>query len=183
MIDRLVGVLAPREWPVVLDEHSRRMHVVDVVALEAVDNHHARVVLVFGHLAGCHVVGAGDGVMEIVGMSGTDVGNVETGLRPRRGVGGVGVYHAAYLGKLTVEHQVGGRVGRGFEVALHHLAGVQVDHHHVVGLHVVVAHTRRFDDNEALLAVDARDIAPCEYDEMVFHKVEIGLEHLLFQFF
>ena len=31
--------------------------------------------------------------------------------------------------------------------------------------------------------VDSGDVAPCEYHEIVFHQIKVGLEHFFFQFF
>ena len=54
-----------------------------------------------------HVVGAGDILVEVVGMCGADVGDVLAGLCPCGGIGGVGVYDTLYVGEGTVEHEVG----------------------------------------------------------------------------
>ena len=69
------------------------------------------------------------------------------------------------------------------EVPLYDLAGLKGDYNHITCLHLVIAHAAGFDDNQAFLAVYARYIAPREYDQTLFHKVKIGTEYLLFQFF
>ena len=102
MIDSLVGILAPRERTVVLHQNGRGVHGIDVVATETVNDDHACVLLIFGHLLGGHVVGAGNAVVEIVGMSGSDVGNVLAGLSPSGGIGGVGVNHASDFWELPL---------------------------------------------------------------------------------
>lgn len=40
----------------------------------------------------CHICGTRNGVMEIIGMSRSDIGNIHSGLCPGGGIGGVGMY-------------------------------------------------------------------------------------------
>ena len=116
-------------------------------------------------------------------MGRTDVGDILPGLCPGSGVGGMGVNHTAYFRKRTVEGEMGGSVGRGTEVALHYLAGIEVDNHHIVDFHSVVVNAARFDYHETLLAVYTGDVAPGKYNESVFDKVKIRTENFFFQFF
>ena len=102
MIDSLVGILAPRNRTVVLHQNGRGVHGIDVVATETVYDDHTCVLLIFVHLLGSHVVCAGNAVVEIVGMSGSDVGNVLAGLSPSGGIGGVGVNHASDFWELPI---------------------------------------------------------------------------------
>ena len=69
------------------------------------------------------------------------------------------------------------------EVALDHLARLQINDHHVGSLHRVVAYARRFDDDQSFLAVDTRDVAPGKDDQSLPDQVQVGLEYFLFQFF
>ena len=49
-----------------------------------------------------HIAGAGDVLIEVVGMRGTDVGDVTTCLCEGCGIGGVGVYHALDVGECLI---------------------------------------------------------------------------------
>lgn len=162
----------------VLDEHAGSVH--GVHALEALDDDVACLELIVAHhLSFGHVGGAGDGVVEVVCVGGADVGEVDAGLCPCGGVGGVGVDHAADFRECAVEREVGGGVGRGAEFAFNHVA-VEVDDHHVLSLHVVIVDTAGFDDHEAGFGVYAGDVAPGVDDEAMFHKVYVGLEYFFF---
>ena len=75
------------------------------------------------------------------------------------------------------------RVARRVEVALYHLACLQVDDDHVFGLHLIVADAAGLDDHETFLTVDARHIAPGEDDQSLLDQVQVSLEYFLFEFF
>ncbi len=63
----------------VFDEDGGCVH--RVQAFEALDDHVAGLKLVVAHdFFHCHVGGAGDGVVEIVGVGSADVGEVDAGL-------------------------------------------------------------------------------------------------------
>ena len=113
MIDSLVGVLAPGEWAMVLHQYSWSVDGVDVVAAETLNDYYASLFLIFGHLSLHHVVGAGNAVMEIVGMSGTYAGDVLACLCPSGGICGVGVYDTTQFWEGTIQNKVGRGVGRG----------------------------------------------------------------------
>ena len=85
--------------------------VVGVDAFETLDNDIAGLQLIFSFNLGFgHIVGAGDGFVEIVGMCSTDIGDVLTCLCPCGGIGGVGVDNTLDIGECTIEHKVGGGV-------------------------------------------------------------------------
>ena len=112
MIDSLGGILTPREGTVVLDQYGWCVHGVDVVATETVNDYHTCLLLVLGHLRLHHTVGAGNAVVEIVGVGGADVGDVLAGLSPSRGIGAVGMNDAAQFGELPIQYEVGRGVAR-----------------------------------------------------------------------
>ena len=78
---------------------------------------------------------------------------------------------------------MGGRVGRGAQRAFHHLTGVEVDYHHVVGSHGIVVYPRGFYYHEAALAVDTAYVAPGEYHETMAHEIHVGLIYFFLEFF
>ena len=155
VVDGVVGVLAPGERTMVLHEHTGGVDGVDVATLDAVYNHHTGLFLILGHLTLGHITGAGNGIVEIVGMGGADVGNVLACLCPCRGIGGVGVHNAAQLGEGAVENEVGGGVRRWVEVAFYHLPGLQIYNYHIGGLHHIIVYSGGLDDHKTFLAVDA----------------------------
>ena len=73
VVDRIVGVFAPGERPMVLHQYAGGVDGVDVAFPDAVDDDDTGFFLVLCHLAFHHVVGAGYLIMEIVGVCGADV--------------------------------------------------------------------------------------------------------------
>ena len=168
----------------VLHEYAGRMDGIDLPVGETLHDDVTRLQLVVAfHLSLGHVVGAGNGIVEVVGMCGADVGDVASGLCPSGCIGGVGVHDASDFGICSVEYQMGWGVGRRIQVAFHHLACFKVDHDHVAGFHGVVVDTRWLDDHQSFFTVDARDVAPGKNNEIVLHQVEVCTEYFLFQFF
>lgn len=78
---------------------------------------------------------------------------------------------------------MGWRVAAGVELAFDHLPRVQSHHDHVPGLHVAVINAGRFDHHQALVAVDAADVAPGLNDPPFVHQVEVGPTDLCFELF
>ena len=76
-----------------------------------------------------------------------------------------------------------GSVARRIELTVHYFARLEVDNHHVGGFHLVIADTAGLDDDEAFLTVNTRNVAPGKDDQSLLHKVQIGLEYFLFEFF
>ena len=68
----------------------------------------------------------------------------------------------ANVGEYTIESEVRRGVRRRVEVALDDFARSEIDNYHIVSLHVVIRDARGLDDDETLLTVDARDVAPRE---------------------
>ena len=92
------------------------------------------------------------------------------------------VRHAAHVGKCLVKFDMRGRIGRRTQVALDDLA-VQIHDHHILRLHLVILDAGGLDDDEPRRPVDLRDVAPCEQNQLVFDKIEVCLQNLLFQCF
>ena len=78
-----------------------------------------------------HVAGAWDILIEVVGVSGADVGDIAACLCEGCGIGGVGVNDTLDVRECFIEHKVGWGVGRRVEVAIDHLTGVEVHYHHI----------------------------------------------------
>ena len=91
--------------------------------------------------------------------------------------------HTADFGECTVEREVSGSIGRGTKVAFDYSTVGEADDNHVGSLHGVVAHTAGLDNDKALLAVDTRHVAPCEYHEAVLNEAHIGTIYFFFKFF
>ena len=181
IVDGVEAVGAPGEGTVVAYQHGGGVH--GVHPHEALDYYVAGFLLVFAPDLGlAHAAGAGDVLVEVIGVGGADVGDVEAGLGPGGGVGGMGVHHAADGGKSLVEHEVCGGVGGRAQGAFDDVA-VEVDDDHVGGLHAVVGHAAGLDDHKAAPAVDGAHVAPGEYHQAVLHQVEVGLADLLFKLF
>src|SRR5436305_1569339 len=114
-----VGVGAPAEGGVAVDEAGGDGGGVDFVLLEVVDYREAGFVDV---AAGDGFVvqgrGAGDLSVEIVGVSGAERWDGQAGLGEAGGELGVGVDDAADGGELAIEEGVGVEVGGGLELAV-----------------------------------------------------------------
>lgn len=159
--------------------HKGGGRVKGIAAAESLHDYLARLALIFAEDFGFfHPAGAGNITVEIVGMSRADVGDIQAGLSPGGRIGGMGVYHASYMRPGLVKLQVGGGVGRGTEVTLHHLAR-QIHNDHVRGLHFVVRHAAGFDYHQAALTVDGGDVAPGKYHQTMADEVQVGLTDFL----
>jgi hypothetical protein len=154
-----VGVAAPDEWGVAVDEAGGDGEGVDAVELEVVDDGEAGLVDVAA-LDGVvgEGLGAWDGAVEVVGVGGAEGGDGEAGLGEAGGVLGVGVDYGADGGELALEEGVGVEVGGGLEGAVDDVA-VEVGDDHVLGAKVVVVDAGGLDDDEALGAVDSAGVA------------------------
>ena len=58
---------------------------------------------------------------------------------------------------------------------------VEIDHHHMLGPHLVIGHSGGLDHHQAALAVDAADIAPCVEDNTPPIEFQIGFADRLSQ--
>ena len=92
----------------------------------------------------------------------------------------VRMHDAADYGVLAVEGEVGRRIGGRAQRTLDDLA-VEIDHHHVRGLHGFVADAARFDDDDALLTVDAADVAPGKGHQTVLGQIQVGAKNFFLQ--
>ena len=81
-----------------------------------------------------------------------------------------------------VEHEMRHRVARRVHLAFDDMT-LEVDNDHVRRFEFLVRHTRRLDDKEVLLAVDARDIAPGERDDAELRQHHVGFIDFLLEFF
>ena len=166
IVDGVLRVSTPGEHAVAVDQHAGDGH--GVLALEGLDDHVARLQLILPvDLLLGHLTGAGDLAVEIVPVGGAHGRNAHARLGEAGGPAAVGVDHAPQIGEGPVQGQVGGGVGGGLIAALHPLAGLQVQHHHVLGGHGVILHAGGLDDHQTLLPVDAGDVAPGEGDQVI----------------
>gem|GEM_PF-6710989 len=128
-MDRIESVGAPGEGTVVLDEDSGS--VVGIEPCEPFDDDVSGLLLVLAeHFVLPHVPGAGDIVMEVVRVGGSDVGDVLPGLCPCGGIGRMGVDYSADVLESLIEDKMCRGVGRGIEIPLHDFT-VKVHDHHV----------------------------------------------------
>ncbi len=121
-----------------------------------------------------HFAGAGNGAVEIVGVGGTGCWNRLTRLRPDGGVARVCVHNAANGRECLIEQPVSWRVGGGLFRTFNHFTGFNADHDHIVSSHDAVIDAGRFDHQDAALAINGADIAPCERDRVVFWQRRVG---------
>ena len=169
----------------VLDEYGRSMVRVDLADVEnLIHNNVTSLQLILSFNLGFrHVARAWDVLIEVVGMSGTDVGDITASLCESGGIGGVCMDHALDVGKSLVEDEVCRRVAAGVEVAFDDLSAFEVHNYHVRGFHLVVTDAGGLDDYKTFLSVDTGDVAPSVDDQPLLDEVEVGLEYFLFEFF
>ena len=92
---------SPRERSVILHQNSWGVIGIDLANVQdLIDDDITRFQLVVPlHLSLSHNAGAGDVLIEVVGVSGTDVGNITTCLSKCCSIGRVGVNHALDVGE------------------------------------------------------------------------------------
>ena len=123
----------------------------------------------------------GHGTAEVVGMGGAQTGDVPSGLREGRRVGGVRVDDATDVRILLVEPQVRVRVAGRAHDPLQHAAVRQRDDHEVFRLDGLAGHAAGLDDECPGLTVHAAGVAPREHHQPGPGEVPIGLTDLLTQ--
>jgi hypothetical protein len=183
VVGGFVGVTAPGEGGVAIDEAGGYGQWVDVVLLKVRDDGLAGLVDVAaadGFVG--EGLGAGDGAVEVVGVGRAEGRDGKAGLGEAGGELGVGVDDGADGEELAVEEGVGVEVGGGFEFAVDDLA-VEVGDDHEFGDEFVVVDARGLDDDEALFAVDAAGVAEGVEDEAALDEFEVGFEDLGAKFF
>ena len=151
------------------------MHRVNAAVLERLDDDLAGVLLVvLVDLSRRQLPRAGDRAVKIVGVGRAKGGQVAPRLGKGYCVGRVGVYDAAQRRERLVQFQMRFRVAAGLQLALD-LVAVQIHDNEHFRCKFVIFHAGRLDDKQALLAVNARDIAPG-----VGHKPSAGQFHVGF---
>ena len=183
VVDGLRSVTPPSEGAVAGAEHTGHVSRVDASLFKCLDDDFAGVFLVvLVDLFGRQLPRAGHCAVEIIGVGRAEGGQVAPRLRKGDCVGRVGMHDAAQLRKRLVQFEMGLRVAAGVEVALD-LVAVQIQHDKHFGRQVVVFHAGGLDDEQSLLPVDARHIAPSIGHEPPPGQLHVGLVDLLFEFF
>ena len=160
-----------------------RRDLIRVFIAEGLDNHLAGLLLVLARdLCRRHCARAGDRTVEIVAMRRAERRNRHAGLRKGRCPAGMRMYDAADIREgaiqFDVRRGVRGRAKRTFDNR-----SVQINHDHIIRRHVLIFHTRRLDNDQALFPVDTGYITPGKCDELVLWEQEIGFQHLLLELF
>ena len=183
ILNGLLGARAPGERAVLLDEDGRHSIRVDAVLLERADDDLARVLFVgFFDLLLRQCICHGDIAVERVGMRRAECFDRHTSLSERDGPLGMRVDDGLDVRECLVEHEVCHRIARRVHLALDDMA-LEIDDDHIGRLEVLIRHARRLDDEEVLLAVDARDIAPGERDDAELRQHHVGFIDFLLEFF
>ncbi|MNC30493.1 hypothetical protein D3C75_787790 [compost metagenome] len=178
-----MGILAPGEGRMAVDQHTRNLQGVQAEALEGFDNHIAGFQLVGAfNLRFGHVAGAGHLAVEIIRVGGPQRRDASPRLGPCRCPRGMGMHNAADAGKSLVQRHMGSRIGGRLVVALHRFA-LQIHHYHMLRLHHVIRYAAWFNNHQAAFPVDTAYIPPGKGDQAVFGQVQIGLQHLFLQLF
>ena len=95
----------------VLDQYGRSVVRVDLADVKYLIYYHITCLqlILSLNLSLSHIARARYVLVEIVSMCGSYVGNVTAGLRKGCCIGGVGVYHALYVGECPVQYKVSPR--------------------------------------------------------------------------
>ncbi len=123
----------------------------------------------------CKGFRAGDRTVEVVGVGSAEGGDGHRSLGEAGGEFGVGVDYGADRWELAVEQSVGVEVRGRLEGAFDDVA-VEVRNYHAFNAEVVVIDAGGLDDDEALLAIDAADVAEGIEDEAATNQFEVGFE-------
>ena len=183
VLDGLLGARAPGERAMLLDEDGWHSIRVDAVLLERADDDLARVLLVslldFLLRQG---IRHGDVAVERISVRRAERFDWHTSFCKGDGPFRMRVDDGLDIREGLVEHEMRHRIARRVHITLDDVA-LKVDDDHIRGLEVLVRHARRLDDEEVLLAVDARDIAPSERDDAELRQHHVGFINFLFEFF
>lgn len=170
----------PRKGPVAV--HQNRRDTGRAARAECLGNDIARLALVLAlYLLPRHAARAGHLAKKGIGVRGAQRRNAPPALCEHGCPAAVRVHHTANVRESVVQHPVRGRVGRGAQRPLQHLAAVQVYHHHVLRRQVFIRHPAGLNHQRAARPVHAADIAPCQRDKPAAGKAPVGLAHLAFQ--
>ena len=88
----------------------------------------------------------------------------------------MGVDHAAYCGKGSIEQQMGRQIGGGTERAFNNLS-VQIRQHQIGGFKSSYGTPLGLIATRSALPIDAAGIAECVQDQSSTNQFEVGLQH------
>jgi hypothetical protein len=120
--------------------------------------------------------------VEVISVRGAERRNGQAGLREARGVCGVRMHDRADGRELAIEQRVRVEIGGRSKVAFDDLA-VEVGDDHVARAELGVVDAGGLDDDEALVAVDARGVAEGVKHKAATNEFEVGLEDLFTKLF
>lgn len=178
VVHRLRGVPAPGEGAVVPADDGGDVDGIDAPQPEGLHHHMPGVGLIVRlYLLLCQVSGTGDGAIEVVGVGRAISGDITARLRPRYRIGAVGVNDSADFREGVVQHDMGLCIRGGVQLPLY-LPALQIQHHQILGLQVLIAHPGGLDDKQPLLSVDAADISIGVGHKPPAGQLHVGLVYL-----
>ena len=128
----------------------------------------------------CQSAAAGNGAVEVIGVRRAERGNGTPGLRPGRRVRRMRMYDAANGCVLAIEGEVGRRVG-----------GRRIEPSMILPSRSIttmsdafmasVADAARLDDDNALLTVDAADVAPGKGHQTMLGQIQVSAKNFFLQ--
>ena len=83
---------------------------------------------------------------------------------------------------VPVDVQVAGGIRGWIEIALHDIP-LQIKHYHVMGAHLLIAHTRRLDRHQPGLGISGTHIATGPHHQVVPGKLQMPLIEIVLQVF
>ena len=95
----------------------------------------------------------------------------------------MGMHNTTNGGKSLVQQTMRRRIGRGLFLTFNHFTRRDADNHHIVNGHHAVIHAGRFNDKDAVVAIDGTDVPPGERDQVVLWQRQIRCQYLAFEIF
>ena len=145
---RVEWIRAPDKGTMAMNQNCGDLGRIDLTAPEGLNDHVARLQLVFGcNLLRSHFPGAGNLSIEVIPLGGAHGRHALACLGKGGSPAAVGVDNDAQSGEGAIKGHVGIGVAGGLSLALYPFSRFQTDYYHVFGFHVIVLYSGRLNNH------------------------------------
>ncbi len=178
IVNRLVSILSPGEWAMIVNQHSRNL--IRIQRFKPLDDNLSGFQFIFPlNFFFCHFPGTWNLTIKVIGMSCTNCRNTFARLRPARCPFGMSMNHPTNIKELAVQFNMSWRIARWLQLAFDDHA-IQIKNNHVGWLHCLIRNTTGFNHYQTILAVDCTNVSPGKNNQSVSHQIQIGLPYFFF---